>query len=103
MHNIDRRRCLRAGALGRGAGLLEPGAAAAQGGPRVTGVTAEPTSTRIRMTGDGLGLTAGDQARLLTRLADDGQIDRDSYSNGGTVEELEHRIEALEAQQCAAR
>ena len=83
MHNIDRRRFLRAGALGLGAGLLEPGAAPAQGGARVTGVTAEPTSTRIRMTGDGLGLTAGDQARLLTRLADDGQIDRDSYSNGG--------------------
>ncbi len=95
MHNIDRRRFLRAGALGLGAGLLEPGAAPAQGGARVTGVTAEPTSTRIRMTGDGLGLTAGDQARLLTRLADDGQIDRDSYSNGGTVEELEHRVAAL--------
>ena len=50
---------------------------------------------RVRMTGDGLGLTAGDQARLLTQLADDGQIDRDSYSNGGTVEHLEQRLAAL--------
>ena len=95
MHSIDRRRFLRAGALGLGAGVLEPGVETAQGGARVARVTAEPTSTRIRMTGDGLGLTAGDQARLLTQLADDGRIDRDSYSNGGTVEVLEQRLAAL--------
>ena len=47
------------------------------------------------MTGDGLGLTAMDQAQLLTRLADEGRIARDSYSNGGTVEELENRFAAV--------
>jgi len=47
------------------------------------------------MTGDGLGLTAGEQARLLTRLADDGRIEPDSYSNGGTVAALEQRFAAL--------
>ena len=91
MNSIDRRRFLQAGAFGLGAGFLEPGAAVAQGGARA----AEPASTRVRMTGDGLGLTAGDQARLLTRLADEGRIDRDSYSNGGTVQALEERFAAL--------
>jgi len=95
MNSIDRRRFLRAGALGLGAGFLEPRVALAQGGARVAGAPAEPASTRVRMTGDGLGLTAADQARLLTRLADDGRIDRDSYSNGGTVEDLEQRAAAL--------
>ena len=95
MNSIDRRRFLRAGALGLSAGFLEPRVALAQGGARVAGAPAEPASTRVRMTGDGLGLTAADQARLLTRLADDGRIDRDSYSNGGTVEDLEQRAAAL--------
>ncbi|MCH7749018.1 MAG: DegT/DnrJ/EryC1/StrS family aminotransferase [Acidobacteria bacterium] len=95
MNSIDRRRFLQAGALGLGAGVFQPGAAVAQGGARLARATAEPTSTRVRMTGDGLGLTAGDQARLLTRLADEGRIDRDSYSNGGTVQQLEEQVAAL--------
>ena len=95
MNNIDRRRFLQAGAFGLGGGLLEPGAAMAQGGARMARVPAEAGSPRVRMTGDGLGLTAGDQARLLTRLADEGRIDPDSYSNGGTVRELEERVAAL--------
>ena len=95
MNSINRRRFLRAGVLGFGTGLLEPGAAMAQGGARVARAVTEPASTRVRMTGDGLGLTAGDQARLLTRLADEGRIDRDAYSNGGTVRALEERVAAL--------
>ena len=95
MESIDRRRFLRAGVLGFGAGFLEPGGAMAQGGTRVMPAAAEPASTRVRMTGDGLGLTAGDQARLLTWLADEGRIDQDSYSNGGTVRALEERVAAL--------
>ncbi len=95
MNSIDRRRFLQAGALGLGAGVFQPGAAVAQGGARLARASAEPASTRVRMTGDGLGLTAGDQARLLTRLADEGRIDRDSYSNGGTVQQLEEQVAAL--------
>lgn len=95
MNSIDRRRFLQAGALGLGAGVFQPGAAVAQGGARLARASAEPASTRVRMTGDGLGLTAGDQARLLTRLADEGRIDRDSYSNGGTVQQLEEQFAAL--------
>jgi threonine aldolase len=95
MNSIDRRRFLQTGALGLGAGCLTPGAAMAQGGAGATRATFEPTSARIRMTGDGLGLTAGDQARLLTRLADEGRIDPDSYSNGGTVQALEEAFAAM--------
>ena len=40
-------------------------------------------------------MTASDQARLLTKLADEGRIDRDSYSNGGTVGALEEQLATL--------
>ncbi len=93
MNSIDRRRFLQAGAAGLGIGVLESGAAA-QGGAGAASSAASSTSTRVRMTGDGLGLTAAEQGRLLTRLADDGRITRDSYSNGGTVEALEAQFAA---------
>ena len=48
------------------------------------------------MTGDGLGLTPAETAALWTRLAANGRIERDSYSNGGSVAALEaHFAEAL--------
>ena len=95
MSSIDRRRFLQTGALGMGTGLFDPGAATAQGSAGSIGAVAASGSTRVRMTGDGLRLTAMDQAQLLTRLADEGRIARDSYSNGGTVEELENRFAAV--------
>jgi threonine aldolase len=95
MNSIDRRRFLQTGALGLGAGLLEPGIARAQGGARGVGGSFEPASTRVQLTGDGLGLTAADQGRLLTQLAEEGRIDRDSYSNGGTVQVLEEQCAAM--------
>ena len=95
MTSIARRRFLQAGALGFGSGLLEPALATAQGGTGETDALFEPASTRVRMNGDGLGLTAADQGRLLVRLAEEGLIDRDSYSNGGTVEELEEQFATL--------
>ncbi len=95
MNSVDRRRFLQAGALGLGGGLLDPGGAVAQGAAAMASHGAEPTASRVRMTGDGLGLTAADQARLLTRLADEDRIDRDSYSNGGTVQQLEEQFAAL--------
>jgi len=97
MTGVDRRRFLQTGVLGLGAGVggLGSGIAIAQGGVGATRGAPASTSTRVRMTGDGLGLTAGEQARLLTRLADDGRIEPDSYSNGGTVAALEQRFAAL--------
>jgi len=52
-------------------------------------------STRVRMSGDGLGLTVVEQAGLLARLADEGRIPGDFYSNGGVVEELEQEFATL--------
>ena len=89
--SLGRRRFLQTGALGLGAGALGPGLAVGQGG----GSVVEPTPGRVRMSGDGLGLTPADQGRLLSRLADEGRIARDSYSNGGVVGELEERFAAL--------
>ena len=93
--SIGRRRFLQTGALGLGAGALGPGPAAGQGGGVRSGSAAEPSTGRVRMSGDGLGLTPADQGRLLARLAGEGRIARDSYSNGGVVGELEERFAAL--------
>lgn len=41
---------------------------------------------------DGRALSPGDYARLLMRMADEGRIRADYYSNGGVVEELENRM-----------
>lgn len=93
--SIDRRRFLQTGALGLGAGALGPGLAAGQGGGIGAGSGAESNAGRVRMSGDGLGLTPADHGRILGRLADEGRIARDSYSNGGVVAELEERFAAL--------
>ncbi len=92
--SIGRRRFLQTGALGIGAGALGPGVAVGQGGG-AAGSATEPGNGRVRMSGDGLGLTPADHGRLLSRLAEEGRIARDSYSNGGVVDELEERFAAL--------
>ena len=69
------------------------GSLAAEGGTRPVSVGASDT-LRVRMSGDGLGLSAAEQGRLLARLAEEGGIERDSYSNGGTVEALEEEFAA---------
>ena len=92
--SIGRRRFLQTGAFGLGTGALGPGLASGQGGIG-SGREAEPGAGRVRMSGDGLGLTPADHGRLLGRLADEGRIARDSYSNGGVVGALEERFAAL--------
>ena len=89
MSNIPRRRFLQSGSLGLGAGFLAPIATARGSGYAPSLAT---DSTRVRMTGDGLGLTPAEQARLLARMAEEGRIERDSYSNGGVVEVLEEQF-----------
>ena len=44
---------------------------------------------------DGLQLTPKEYATLLMKLADEGKIKPDFYSNGGVVEELEHKFAKL--------
>lgn len=93
-NSVGRRRFLQTGALGLGASAFAPGPAAGRGAAVPAAAGAEPAAGRVRMTGDGLGLTPAEQARLLGRLADEGRIDRDSYSNGGVVARLEERFAA---------
>jgi len=92
VNDINRRQFLGTGALGLGAGTFSPGIAGAQGR---AGDQFAPASSHVQMTGDGLGLTAVDQGRLLTHLADQELIAPDSYSNGGTVEALEQQCAVL--------
>jgi threonine aldolase len=54
-----------------------------------------PQSTTIVLTGDGLGLSPVEYARLLTTIAGEGSFRRDTYLAGGPVEELEKRVAAL--------
>ena len=86
MSNIPRRRFLGAGSLGLGAGLLGPLTVRHASGYTPTSASDSP---RVRLMGDGLGLTPAEQGRLLARMAEEGRIERDSYSNGGTVRALE--------------
>ena len=45
----------------------------------------------IRLSGDGLGMSAAQYAGLLNRLVDERELVPDSYSLGGVVEQLEER------------
>ena len=49
----------------------------------------------VKFFGDGLSLTAKEYSSLLMKLADEGKIKPDYYSNGGVVEELEHKFAKL--------
>ena len=104
---LDRRRFLALGSLGAAAvvgpavvgrpAAAGPAVQAAEGERSGTaGAGASPGTGPVRMTGDGLGLTPAETAALWTRLAADGGIERDSYSNGGDVAALEaHFAEVL--------
>ena len=79
--SINRRRFLQVGGLGAGLGIARPRQGLAQTASR------RPDTTRVRMIGDGLGLTPAETASVWTELGHD--MARDSYSNGGVVQRLE--------------
>jgi threonine aldolase len=93
MTRLNRRTLLHLGGLG--------GAYAAAGLPATLAASQNPSQGRdaaedsvVRLTGDGLGLTTAQYARLLMQLADRG-IAEDDYILGGVVEELEVRMAKL--------
>jgi threonine aldolase len=92
MTTVDRRRFLElgglAGVLGVGLPELTSGAQA----ERQAGAATDADDRRVYMTGDGLSLTTGQYARLLSRLADERGLAPDSYILGGVVEEMETRF-----------
>jgi threonine aldolase len=91
MAKLPRRAVLQAGGLGgalAGAGLPSVVWAAGQSAAR------DAADGVVRLTGDGLGLTAAQYARVLAGLAERG-IAEDDYILGGVVEELEARMAKL--------
>ncbi len=60
-----------------------------------TASKAKNTNGVVKLSWDGLSLTPEEYTTLLMRLADEGKIKADYYSNGGVVEELEHKFATL--------
>ena len=84
---VNRRRFLEVGTLGVGYSALAPHASATQ--------SSQIATNRVRMIGDGLGFSPKELADIWTQLAATGEIEPDSYSNGGTVEHLENACAAV--------
>ena len=89
MTPLNRRRFLQLGSLGAGLAVsrfrVRRRHAARRRAPRPL------DDRRVRLSGDGLGLTPVEYAALLHRLLDEKGIVPDSYSLGGVVEELEEQ------------
>jgi threonine aldolase len=83
MRTLNRRRFVQLGGLATTALGLGADAAIAAQSPSAS------DDRRVRLTGDGLGLSPAQYATLLARLAAEKSIASDSYSLGGVVEELE--------------
>ena len=90
MTTIPRRRCLQLGSLGAGLGAVAPARAFGESGAAIA-AAAEADDRLVRLSGDGLGLTPPQYARLLSRLLDEKAMTPDSYSLGGVVEALEEQ------------
>jgi threonine aldolase len=89
MAPVHRRRFLQIGGVGASLGMGLPSAAFGSAALAL-GEAPEPDERAIvRLSGDGLGLTPAQYARLLTRLLDEKSMTPDSYSLGGIVDELE--------------
>jgi hypothetical protein len=75
-------------------GLLASGVFYSHGLSLVTHDHAKmPDATqRVNFVYDGSALTAAEYADLLMKMADEGKIKEDYYSNGGIVEELENKF-----------
>jgi threonine aldolase len=83
MTTVNRRRFVQLGGLAATALGLGANATSAAQSPSLS------DDRRVRLTGDGLGLTPAQYASLLARLLNEKPIVQDSYSLGGVVEELE--------------
>ena len=84
MTTINRRRFLQIGTAGAAFGF-----SAHSGARRVAAATPPVEGDRIRLSGDGLGLTPDECTQLWSHLIEAKGIASDSYSNEGVVAELE--------------
>lgn len=90
MTTLNRRRFLQLG--GVGAGLAAPAGVFGAAQRDFASAVEVADDRRIRLSGDGLGLTPTQYSRLLIRLCDERGVAPDSYSLGGVVEELEEQF-----------
>jgi len=67
----------------------------------ISGSTVDAATARVDFIYDGLFHSPEEYTRLLCRLADEGDISPDRYSNGGVVEELENKLARLLGKECA--
>lgn len=88
MNDIDRRNFLMMSSAGAAALGLSSGAVGATDAE-------DSSSATVRFHGDGLGLTPGEYAACLSRLAAEDRIEPDYYSRGGSVDRLERRMAEL--------
>src|SRR5260370_38496578 len=68
------------------------GVALAQTGPAASNV---PPERRVYLIGDGVISTPAEDARLLTRIADEHAIASDNYLKGGAVEQMAEQFATL--------
>jgi threonine aldolase len=94
MASVNRRRFLQVSGAGAGFSVGLASAAVGRTTPMSAG-TLEAEDRVVRLSGDGLGLTPPQYARLLTRLLEEKSMTPDSYSLGGIVEELENECARL--------
>lgn len=87
MKTLDRRRFIQVGGIGTVA--FGAGVSRAIGAQPAATRSAVPDDKLVRLSGDGLGLSPAQYARLLAQLAEERGIAADSYSLGGVVEQLE--------------
>jgi threonine aldolase len=83
MSTINRRRFLQLGSFSAGLALPDVTLGAARAS------VADADDRRVRLSGDGLGLSPLEYSTLLHRLIDEKGVVPDSYSLGGVVEQLE--------------
>src|SRR5687768_4274104 len=71
MTTVNRRRFLRVGGVGAGLGLGAPGMVLGAAQRDAAAEAGDADERRVRLSGDGVGLTAAQYSRLLIRLCDE--------------------------------
>jgi threonine aldolase len=89
MDRINRRRFLEIGGVGSVFGIgMRPAAFPQQ----ATGSGTTEDDRIVRLTGDGLGLTPKQYARVLARIVEERNVASDNYILGGVIDELEQQF-----------